>query len=113
MEEKQKSEKPVRTIMTIPADLHRILRASAAIEGRTMNDLVIDALSKYVQGGSKELNAFVDGWLQHKRGLGVWEQPPEAAKSEPVAAPNPDTAVADEMGVAAKATTKSIKHPEQ
>ena len=50
--------------MVIPASLHKTLRASAAVQSRTMNDLVVDALVKYIKTDSAELDSFVNGWLR-------------------------------------------------
>ena len=47
--EKPKKQEVKRTSITLPADLYRRIKAYAAIEGRKMNDLMIELLREALQ----------------------------------------------------------------
>ena len=65
----------------LPAYLHTALRMLAAARQVPMNALVVMALEQFVQPGMKELNVFVDGWMDGKRGDGLFD-PPDPKKEK-------------------------------
>jgi hypothetical protein len=56
--------------MVLPVDTHKTLRALAALQGRSMNDLVVEAIQHYIESNSGVMDRFVNDWVQRKAGFG-------------------------------------------
>ena len=54
-----------QVVLRTPVQLHQALKVFAAAKGLTMNDVILRALTRYIQ--FEEVNSFLQGWKQAER----------------------------------------------
>lgn len=76
----------MKTTIDVPDDLHRAVKARAALEGRSVRDVTIDLYRRWLGELMTETGTDPRGWL--RRGLAPAAQPPAGSPDRP-ASPAP------------------------
>ena len=65
--------KPIRTVISLPAEFHAAVRMLAAARSTSMNAMVVKAVAQFVttDEARRDIQHFIDCWRRGKPGRGI------------------------------------------